>query len=310
MSKRNNSQIYFQALTERQKEVLTGCLLGDAYLGFGKGSLFPHLKIERKLTDLLYLQWQYDCFSNFCKSGVVKSSTFDIRTNKTYYNCRFLTRNIPEFLSIHQSWYPNGTKIVPRDIKLSPLITAIWFADDGYILHSGKSQLSLSLATDGFVHSDVLFLASCLEDIINESFKVNIKGISKNNALQYVIVGTSKTAYAFIKYIQPEFSKLSMDRKNVWKDISLDFPAQGKRSTKYYKLADLILKLNSFYVRDLVASNAYSKWNRISEALLNFFTLGYFTRVDHKGRYYYTITTLGRQYFSALQYEQSLLNKE
>ena len=201
-------------------------------------------------------------------------------------------------------------KIVPRDIKLSPLSVAIWFADDGHIKHIGKSELSLTLATDGFSHSDVLFLSSYLKNLINEDYKVYQSGVSKHGNSQHVIYATSKATYAFIKYIQPEFSKLSMDRKNVWENINLDIQAQNKRSSKYYKLAGTILNLNSFYVKDLLSANVYSKPTRISDVLVNFLKLGYFTRVNHKGMYYYTLTTLGKQYFSALQYEQSLLIKE
>lgn len=55
----------------------------------------------------------------------------------------------PEFDKIYKVFYPNGKKIVSREIlnKLSPLSIAIWFMDDGNI-SSDKS--SFSIATCSF----------------------------------------------------------------------------------------------------------------------------------------------------------------
>jgi hypothetical protein len=309
--KRNNSQIHFEHLTPFQKEVLVGGLLGDAALALGKRAIHPALKIERKLTDIKYLEWQYKCFDNLCTpTGIRKCSSVDKRTNQTYYCCRFLTRAVPEFLPIYQQWYPDGIKIVPRNIMLTPLIAAVWFADDGYIKHSGKSELILSLATDGFSYDDVVFLSSLLNKELNEEYNIFLKGKSKNGKYQYVIQSSSSATYAFIKYIMPELSNISMDRKNVWSNINLEFSAQSKRSARYYQLADVILKLNTFSVKDIVPLNIYSSKTTVSSALLNFYKLEYFTRFrNNEGEgYCYTLTPIGKKYFQALQFEQKSFN--
>ena len=311
MSKFSNAKIHFDPLTDRQKEVLTGCLLGDAQLCLEENSLHPYLKIERKLTDRKYLEWQYGLFENFCKSEISDGSAFDDRTGKTYYRCRFCTRNIPEFLSLYHKWYQDKIKIVPRDMDLSPLSVAVWFADDGCIKHIGKSELKTVFATNGFSHDDVLFLADLLKCILHENFRVVYSGLSKKGKPQFTLEASSAGTYALIKYMEPEFSKLSMDRKNVWSSINLNIAAKDKRSVHYYQLADCILSsTSSFTVRSL-SSNIYPT-NYISEVLLRFYKLGYFTRLrsGEKGSYHYTLTDTGKQYFLALQFEKQFINKE
>jgi len=300
MTKWNNTKSNFAPLTDLQKEIITGCLLGDAQLCLGERCLHPYLKIQRKLTDRPYLEWQYNKFANI-SSNIKETSYFDDRTNKRYYSCYFLTYAHPDLLSIYNKWYPNK-KIVPSDIILTPLIVAIWFADDGYIRHFGKNELRLSLATDGFSHDDVLLLSKLLEDKLGKTYFIYHKGMSKNNEPQYVITGQSDATYALIKYMEPAFNQLNMDRKNVWSNIDLSFSAQSKRSSKYYEIAPIILKLNSFYVRDLAQFNIYKSKTAISDALFNFFNQGYFTRTQDKmyNSFCYTLTDLGIKYFTSL----------
>lgn len=309
MSKFTNLQINFDPLTAHQKAVLVGGLLGDAFLSLGSGLLHPYLKIERKLADKKYLEWQYDCFANFCKSGIKEDSFFDIRTNKTYYYCRFLTRALPELLPIYHEWYCDKLKMVPRNLVLTPLTLAIWFADDGKITRLHKSELTLSLATDGFTYSDTQYLADLLGQTLHATYKVYRKGTSKKGEPQYVIQASSDGTYAFIKYMESEFLKLSLERKITWSDVNLDFAAQSKRSKHYYQLADIILGLEVIHVKDIVPYNIYCKKNHVSEVLYNFFQLGYFTRTrpHDNAAYSYRLTPLGTKYFSSLQLEQQLI---
>lgn len=306
---RRNDQSDVDPLTTRQKEVLVGSLLGDAGLTLRSGRRNPYMQIQRQLADRKYLEWQYACFANLCKSGIGEGSTLDQRTGETYYYAYFLTRSLPELLPIYRQWYPNGIKVVPHNIQLSPLTVAIWFADDGRINRVVKSELTLSLATDGFSQDDVCFLVSLLKDTLHEDFKAYRKGASKKGQPQYIINASSTGTYALIKYMEADFSQLSMSRKNVWTNVCLDFPAQSKRSTRYYQIADLILEQDSITTKDIISLNIYSGRPAINDVLFNFFKSGYLTRARHHQRdeYRYTPTPLGFRYFSALQFEKPLL---
>lgn len=56
-------------------------------------------------------------------------------------------------------WYPEGKKIVPRDVVLTPVSVALWFCGDGT---SDKSTGTLSFCTNGFTRPDVEFLGDRL----------------------------------------------------------------------------------------------------------------------------------------------------
>lgn len=60
-------------------------------------------------------------------------------------------------------WYPEGKKIIPRDVVLTPLSVALWFCGDGT---GDRSTGTLSFCTNGFTRPDVEFLGARLGDVI------------------------------------------------------------------------------------------------------------------------------------------------
>lgn len=188
-----------------QEELLIGSLLGDANLHRNKTSKFAHLKIERSAEDYSYLEYQFDILKPFCKSGCKKYERAD-----GGYSCYFITRSYEILDNLFCKWYPNGTKIVPKDVKLTPLSIAIWLCDDGCIsLHHKKYNLiTTTFATNGFSKKDTEWLADQLCDRYKESFcptKTSIKG-------QYVIRGADTATRVMLKDIEKVIPQ-SMFRK-------------------------------------------------------------------------------------------------
>jgi len=60
-------------------------------------------------------------------------------------------------------WYPDGTKIVPRDLRLTPLVVAHWFAGDGTYNTNG----TLTFCTNSFSADEVDFLIERLATDLN-----------------------------------------------------------------------------------------------------------------------------------------------
>jgi hypothetical protein len=200
-------------LTSEQEQVLIGGLLGDFYLYQNVNHINAGISCGRSYKDKKYAQYEADIFGDFCNGRVGKTSWFDKRTNKIYHRAWFRTRVSEVFTSYKKKWYPEGKKIVPKDLKLTPLICAIWFCDDGSIIRISKTNLRLQLATDGFSELEVRFLASLLEKELEVKFKVYPK---EGN---YVICGSTEIAKKFIQYIKPHFP-VSMKRKSdKWKGI-------------------------------------------------------------------------------------------
>lgn len=113
------------SLTEVQREVLIGSLLGDGGLFRLRDSHMPKLSISRATADRVYLEWQEEVFRPFLSRGIKDSDPYDPRTQNTYHRSVLVTRAVPLFASWYQAWYQNGIKRLPLDLPLSPLALAV-----------------------------------------------------------------------------------------------------------------------------------------------------------------------------------------
>ncbi len=191
---------------------LIGSLLGDGSLYKYKNMINSGLAIGRSLKDLEYLKYQYNIFKDFCSSNIVITSPFDKRTNKSYDRCFFRTQSCKIFNDFRQKWYNKNIKFVPKDLKLTPLICAIWFCDDGSSYVSQSGYVRLSLYTDGFIKNDVEFLAKLLQCETGAKLSITRKNHCKNPDKGYYIYTYGDGYNSILKYIIPVFPK-SMNRK-------------------------------------------------------------------------------------------------
>src|ERR1019366_6252088 len=166
------------------------------------------------------LLWEYERFKDFCSDkGLNEYARFDIRTNKTYYGIGFHTRSVSLFTDFRKEWYPNGIKVVPRNIELTQLIMLIWFLDDGTIFVHKTGKISGKFATAGFTKNDTEYLADLLYKRYGEYYGVH-KG---DKDYQFNIQFTGNAVLAIIKDIEPIFPEF-MSRKAKWrgKNIKID----------------------------------------------------------------------------------------
>ncbi len=207
-----------QILTTEQKDFLEGLLLGDASIVYPNKnkSLYPRLTVSRKDDDKDYLFWQYDVLKDFYLSGPKSKRCFDKRFKKEYYQYHLQTRTGKIFTDYHKKWYPNGIKIIPRDLQITPLLMLIWFLDDGCIVNSSKNGLTIKLATDGFTKDDVNFLSTLLGDYLNEKFNVY------KNGSGFIIKAPTLAAVKYIKTIEPIFPQC-MQRKITWRNFDFEY---------------------------------------------------------------------------------------
>lgn len=202
-------------LTDIQIQVLQGGLLGDSYLYHYKNQINSGLAIGHTSFDEEYVKYKFDLYKDFCKSNIKYQSYFDKRTNKTYSKFCFRTQVSEVFTDFRNKWYPNGVKIVPQDIKLTPIVCAIWFCDDGSVVKCGKNKnrLRLQIATDGFQKEEVDFLATNLSEILGSTFKVSRK------INHYYIYASHETTVKFIKYIEPVFPSCMKRKSEKWEGL-------------------------------------------------------------------------------------------
>jgi hypothetical protein len=93
---------------------------------------------------------------------------------------------------------------------------AIWFADDGCILQTGKNALTMKISTDGFGKRGASLLADKLKEKLGCEFPIYQR---KKDRDLWVIKVSTKSAVKFLGYIDPVFN-ICMERKsNIWKDF-------------------------------------------------------------------------------------------
>ncbi len=203
-------------LTERQSEIVTGSLLGDGtiWTDFNKNhnmrlavcqSENDHEGVDKKS----YMEWFAKEFSDLgCKitwssqkvTGLVKTICGDVEKQKY----EFRTRNNILWNQWESKWYVpredhrhfRRRKVIPRDLRLTPLTLCVWHMDDGSVC---AKDANLQLHTEGFTKEEVAFLIEKLDKDL--SIKSSVKDACRNGQ-EKVYVGR-KSYFDFIEIIRP-----------------------------------------------------------------------------------------------------------
>lgn len=139
-------------------EIIDGLLLGDAYID-RKGLL--HLE----QSDVRF-GW-VEQIASLLRAVGAESKIIPVPPKARFLEGREIRSGdahvlyTPAYIELQverRRWYPNGKKIVPRDIVLTPTSLAHWFCGDGTYSPDG----SLMFCTDGFAEEDVTFLSAAL----------------------------------------------------------------------------------------------------------------------------------------------------
>lgn len=122
-------------LSEVQKEIFIGVLLGDAHLSRPKSTHNTKLVFDQSNSlHKEYLLHLYDIFKSLTSTEpYVTNRKPDARTGKVYSSIKFSTLSLPCLNSYYELFYKDGKKIIPKNI--SELLTARGLAyfimDDG-----------------------------------------------------------------------------------------------------------------------------------------------------------------------------------
>ena len=136
-----------------QKEIIIGGLLGDGCLRNVGDAKYQYRETHCKEQDD-YIRW--------------KSGYFDTKTmgRHKYGGLYFETFLSTTFEEQYIKFYSGGKKIkIPKDIKLTPLILAIWYQDDGYL--ANKDKKAIVLATNCFRKQSIENLREALRKQFN-----------------------------------------------------------------------------------------------------------------------------------------------
>jgi len=167
---------------------LNGELLGDGNL-YSRSSYSANFRYGSKYFE--YCQYVSDTLKCF---GIEQSGKINKRYHKdrNCYSYFYQSRRYAELLPIRKQWYPEGKKIIPKDLKLTPLTLRQHYIGDGSLVHPQKAKPYIVLSTCGFSISDVEWLISQLNEL---GFKAT--RMSSNNVIHI----STYSAKAFLNYI-------------------------------------------------------------------------------------------------------------
>jgi hypothetical protein len=114
------------SLTKFERSFIAGSLLGDGYMRIIPGRSNAFLEINHSYKAKDYVDYKYSSLKRICKSAPIKRSG-----NNGRVAYRFYTKQHPDLTEIYLDFYQNKEKVVPNDLKLDPIILAVWYMDDG-----------------------------------------------------------------------------------------------------------------------------------------------------------------------------------
>ncbi len=177
-------------LSERQRELIVGLLLGDGHLETQNGGRTYRLKVEHGSAQKDYLIWLAREFQEWIPSGWYEKQ----RGEKLVYGFTTVSHESLRFYGAQ--FYQNGRKRIPPLMQklISPLALAIWFLDDGskkssshksLVIHSlGYSKKDLEIAQEAL--KTRFSIESALHKQRNETFRLYFPYESARVIAQFV----------------------------------------------------------------------------------------------------------------------------
>lgn len=176
------------SLTQLQKSVIIGSILGDGYLRIFSGRKNALLEINHSYKQKEYVNWKYSVLKS------IASSEPKLRKgNGARIAYRFYTKQTPELTYFLKLFYKDKKKIIPNKLVLDSIILAVWFMDDG----SKCRDRDIYLNTQQFSVDDQKILIKALE-------KLGLKSTLNKDKNYYRI--------RFLKSSIPKLKKLLKDK--------------------------------------------------------------------------------------------------
>lgn len=123
-------------ISQKQKEFIFGCVLGDGTLKIVTNGINPVFTVGHGIKQEDYIDYKADILKSLdVKKSFYDAKKTDSRTGK--FNSMFILRvgATPSFMEFYNAFYNTGEKRIPIDFLdkyYTPFAMAIHFMDDGY----------------------------------------------------------------------------------------------------------------------------------------------------------------------------------
>ena len=195
-------------LTKKQRYILLGTVLGDAYLQ-KTGAKNARLRLEHSGAQKKYLLWKVEEFPKLFQGKPKYMERIHPYTKKRYSYWRHQSSATPELELWRKKFYVNNKKQIPEDfgkLLTDTLSLAVWYMDDGYYYEKDRnSYLYL-----GKVSEREAFI---VQRTLEENFGIKSRIYNKKQkgfAIYFPVEETIKMHKMIKKYVLPLFDyKLS-----------------------------------------------------------------------------------------------------
>jgi len=174
-------------LDETMLEVLDGHMLGDGNIEKPRLDGSPAARMNIKQKEGEFAKWVASFFPR-CGLKIREIHRYDKRNGNTYHAWSGRTLHHPDFRKQYDRWYPDGKKVIPADVRLTPLSVLVWYLGDGS-LDDGSGYPRIGLYTQSFerrnIESTLLpFLDDLCPDCFSLSKRNNIRSKKSSNGLE------------------------------------------------------------------------------------------------------------------------------
>lgn len=175
------------SLTEFERSIIIGSILGDGYLRIIPGRKNAFLEINHSIKAKEYVDYKYNSLKRLCESTPKERPNNE---NRVAY--RFFTKQHKDLTDFYEMFYKNNRKIIPKNLELNPIIVAVWYMDDG----SKCRDRDIYLNTQQFSIQDQKRLVTLLR-------KIGIKSRLNKDKKYYRIRIMKESIGKFMEMIDP-----------------------------------------------------------------------------------------------------------
>jgi len=187
-------------LSDLQKSVVLGSVLGDGTLRLAPHSKNAYLKIGHCEKQRKYLEWKKKLLDPFSRPVVLsqKEQQKIIAGRKTYSTNQYEFRTIahPDITYYYKTYYSRNHKhILCNNVidSLNLIALAIWFADDGSVyVDKRNGTVSCMIATNSFDYVEQTILKKAVSKFFQGTINIRPQYSNGRNDMLLRMYGTKK----------------------------------------------------------------------------------------------------------------------
>lgn len=188
-------------LTDIEKQVLYGSLLGDGALTIRKESKNATFTEGHCLKQREYLEWKAEQLKRF--KPIVRELNLQPSktTGKTYGKCQLYTSPAPVLNELYKKFY-SEKKTITRGLldELTPLGLAIWYMDDGSYIKDKNSRSSV-LYTMCFSEEE----HEILKEYFSQKWNLDVRIVHSRSKIS--LFNIREKEYSFLRFPTGETPK-------------------------------------------------------------------------------------------------------